>query len=174
MEQNNNILTRWEEIREIVSEIDLSNYPVKIVECKFVLYKFEKPMNKNMHSIKILLDTPPPTNYSFCVSLYADSLKLTTTRKIKHAVEEELIHINIIPSELTPDVQYQLIAHIENFNAMVDVSPTTDKPATIKLKIKYSNYETPENIKELKINFYDDERVLKLTNGCLHISRRYY
>jgi hypothetical protein len=49
-----------------------------------------------------------------------------------------------------------------------------DRLSNITMKLKYSNFQTPENIKELKINFYDDERILKLTNGCLHISRRYY
>lgn len=147
---------------------------------KFILYKFPKPLDRNIQSIQFRLINELPTNQRLYISLHSDSVELTNKKHIKNNNSNEILQFKYIPSQITPKNQFQLVAHIEkknilyNDNCTNDDDDDDDEPELsleIELKIKYCYFKEPEKIHRLSIQHNDDTRVLKMVNGnCIIMS----
>ena len=151
-----------------------------ILDYRFILYKFPKPLDRNIQSIQIRLINELPNNKRLYISLYSDSVELTNKKHIKNNNNNninEIIQFKYIPSQITPTDQFQLVAYIEKKNILNNDNHTDndDEPELlldIELKIKYCYLKEPEKIQKLSIQHNDDTHVLKLINGkCIIMSR---
>jgi hypothetical protein len=159
-----NVYINWKKTNELNLMFDY----------KFILYKFPKPLDRNIQSIQIRLINELPKNQRIYISLYSDSVDLTNKKHIKNNNYNEILQYKYIPSQITPSNQFQLIAHIEKNILYNDNYIDDDEPELlldIELKIKYCYFKEPEKIHKLSIQHNDDTRVLKLVNGnCIIMS----
>lgn len=167
-----NVSIKWKKTKELNLMFDY----------KFILYKFPKPLDRNIQSIQFRLIKELPNNQRLYIYLYSDSVELTNKKQIKNNNYNEILQFKYIPSQITPTNQFQLVAHIEkknilyNDNYIDNDDDNDDEPELlleIELKIKYCYFKEPEKIVRLSIQHNDDTRVLKLANGNCFIMSNY-
>ena len=171
-------------------KIDHVKYPDQptLIEYKFVFYKFPTPIEKNIESLKILITTVElPPNFNLHVSLYANCFQLTTPIKIHSNISTEILQFKYLPSQLAPDYQLQLVAHIDNtFLLNENILPPTnikhddnESPVQqmlkfdVNLTIKYFQFENYENLDKVTIFHHDDVRSLIVKNGKYFYIKKY-
>jgi len=136
---------------------------LQLLDYKFVLYKFIQPIERNIQSIQILLELNDNNRYNeLYLSLYANLLQLTTPVKIYPNVLTQIIQYPYIPSQLTPDYQYYLVANIVNFKSMNDIMNNENNITDINLKliIKYNIIENIDTIEKIILNHSNDVKKL--------------
>jgi len=173
-------------------KIDHVKYPDQptLIDYKFVFHKFPNPIEKNIESLKILLTTVElPPNFNLYVSLYANCFQLTTPIKIYSNIPTEILQFKYLPSQLAPDYQLQLVAHIDNTflldeNGMTHMNvkhnSNNNDPLVIQmlkidinLTIKYFQFENSNSIDKVSIFHYDDVRSLVVKNGKYFYIKKY-
>jgi len=160
-------------------EIKQSDYS-ELWEYKFILYKFPKPIEKNIQSIQVLLEpTDLLENKSLYISLNANYLQLTTPVKIYPNVLTQISQYTYIPTQLTPEYNFQLIATIENLqllNTSISHSTTTNTPHELNIKlqiiVKYFIYENAESIDKLTITDNNDIKTMVVKNGNIFFIKK--
>ncbi len=138
--------------------------------------------------MKVLLTTIElPPNFNLYVSLYANCFQLTTPIKIYSNIPTEILQFKYLPSQLAPDYQLQLVAHIDNTFLLNEngISPTNIKhddndplvqqllKIDINLTVKYFQFENPEHFDKVSIFHYDDVRSLIVKNGKYFYIKKY-
>lgn len=172
-----------------------------LVEYKFIFYKYPKPVYKNITSIQVmLLGDVLPHNNSLYISLYANLIQLSSPIKIFPNRSAEILQFSYIPSQLTPEYQFQLLATIENVYLLNDAYQCTDEVVEITKKerpgkltnetnentknandlniqlqvtTKYSLFNDTESFEKLTIHHNYDSKTLVLKNGKLYYSKCY-
>lgn len=161
-------------------EIIQPNYS-QLLEYKFILYKFPKPIKRNIQSIQVLLETEP-TNFlqtkGLYISLNANLLQLTTPVKIYPNILTQILQYTYIPTQLTPEYQLQLIANIENLQLLNSdllykspTPPQLELQINLKLIVKYFIYENAESIDKLTITHNNDIKTLVVKNGNIYFTK---
>ena len=153
----------------------------QLLEYKFILYKFPKPIDKNIQSIQVLLEpTDSLQTKGLNISLNANFLQLTTPVKIYPSILTQILQYTYIPSQLTPEYQFQLIANIENLqvlNTSISLTPTPptlpppELQFNLKLIVKYFIYENTETIDKLIITHNNDIKTLVVKNGNMYFTK---
>jgi hypothetical protein len=176
------------------------DYP-PLVEYKFIFYKFPRPLHKNITSIQVtLLNDVLPRNNSLYISLYANLMQLTSPTRIYPNKYAEMIQFTYIPSQLTPDYQFQLMATIENMyllngedgagdaqsgtreNGMAvngteenkkEDAPTPSGELRIQLQVttKYSVFNDTNPLDKLVIHHKYDNKTLIMKNGKMFCTK---
>jgi hypothetical protein len=166
-----------ESINEIKT-IDLQWSIPMFFDYKFILHRFPKPFNKNILSIQFKLSSELPTNTRLYISLYADSIQLTTPKQFKRGHPQEILQFKFVPSQLTPIHQFQLVAHMEHTGALNEPSHTNTADELIHLcaefNVKYAVFKSPEKIEDMCIHHNDDMRDLKVKHGRIYFMKRFY
>jgi hypothetical protein len=153
-------------------------YP-PLVEYKFIFYKYPKPIYKNITSIQVmLLDDILPNNTGLYISLYANFIQLTTPIRIYPNKSIEMVQFSYIPSQMTPEYQFQLVATIENMyllNAEGDETapPSNDLNIHLQVSTKYSLFNDTQSIDKLLIHHKHENKTMVLRNGKLFCSKSY-
>jgi len=157
-------------------EISQPDYS-QLLEYKFILYKFPKPIEKNIQSIQVLLE-PSPTIFfqtkELYVSLNANLLQLTTPVKIYPNILTQILQYTYIPTQLTPEYQLQLIANITNIqllNTNTPPPPQLELKFNLKLIVKYFIYENTNTIDKLTITHNNDIKTLVVKNGNMYFTK---
>ena len=155
-------------IEEEVVNINYVNYPDQptLIGFQFVFYKFPKPIEKNIETLKVLLiNSDLLRNTGVYVSLYANCFQLTTPIRIYPDILTEILQFKYLPSQLTPDHQIQLVVHIDNMYLLNNHERSIIAlQFDIKLKTKYFLFKTPKTIDKLSIYHKDDVRSLVVKN----------
>ena len=171
----NNVQKPTDPVTETV-DIEI-NHPehlrLQLLEYKFVLYKFPKPIQRNIQSLQVLLETNDSfSDKAMYISLNANLLQLTTPVKISPNVLTQVLQYAYLPTQLTPDYQYQLIATIEN-SQLLNASTITPTEIQVNLKviIKYFVYENVELIDKLTVTHNNDIKTLVVKNGNIYVTK---
>jgi hypothetical protein len=156
-----------------------------LFEYKFILYKFEHPIHKNIRSIQVMLNEKLPPNIQLDISVYAGSMKITEDVTVtssrfendeKHKYEL-LIGLPYIPSQLLFNQPIQIISHIQKKNVLFNLDKSIDNCTmnnviiNMDIDFKYSNF-TDETITQVEIPHSDDIRKLIVKNGSLFILKK--
>ena len=167
-----------------------------LVEYKFIFYKYPKPLGKNITSIQVMLfGDDLPYNNSLYISLYANLIQLSSPIKIFPNRTAEILQFSYIPSQLTPEYQFQLLATIENVYILNDAyqfigeevgvglpkkereckstNETNNLNIQIQVTTKYSLFNDTETFEKLIIYHKYDSKTLVLKNGNLYYSKCY-
>ena len=167
-----------------------------LVEYKFIFYKYPKPLGKNITSIQVMLfGDDLPYNNSLYISLYANLIQLSSPIKIFPNRPAEILQFSYIPSQLTPEYQFQLLATIENVYILNDayesigeevgvgiprkerVGKSTNETNNLNIQIqvttKYSLFNDTDSFEKLIIHHKYDSKTLVLKNGKLYYSKCY-
>lgn len=151
----------------------------QLLEYKFILYKFPKPIEKNIQSIQVLLEeTESLQTKGLYISLNANFLQLTTPVKIYPNTLTQILQYTYIPSQLTPEYQFKLIANVDNLqllNTSISFTPPTlplpELQFNLKLIVKYFIYENAETIDKLTITHNNDIKTLVVKNGNIYFTK---
>lgn len=185
-----------------VQHANSTDYPT-LVEYKFIFYKFPRPIHKNITSIQVtLLNDSLPRNNSLYISLYANLIQLTSPIRIYPYKYVEMVQFTYIPSQLTPDYQFQLVATIENMyllngeeinndriflhsvqeNRMNEndenkkednPSPSNDFCIKLQVTTKYSVFNDTDPLDRLVIHHKYDNKTLTMRKGKLFYTKCY-
>lgn len=107
--------------------------------------------------------------------------------KIYSNIPTEILQFKYLPSQLAPDYQLQLVAHIENIfllnepellptNTINDENETHAQQILnfdINITVKYFQFENPEKFKKETIFHYDGVRSLIVKNGKYLYIKKY-
>lgn len=150
-----------------------------LVEYKFIFYKYPMPIYKNITSIQVtLLNDVLTNNNSIYISLYANLIQLTSPIRIYPNKSVEMVQFSYIPSQMTPDYQFQLIATVENMyllNTENDETTPLSNDLDIQLQVctKYSLFNDTLPIDKLCIHHKYDDKTMVLKNGKMFYTKSY-
>jgi len=165
------------------SEPVIENFDIKVkhpeysqlLEYKFILYKFPKPIEKNIQSLQVVLEPSDSLqNKGLYISLNANFLQLTTPMKIYPNVLTQILQYPYLPTQLTPEYQFQLISTIENLQTSDSSHLTLEKTElqfNLKIIIKYFLYENIQLTDKLIITHNNDIKTLVVKNGNMYFTK---